>query len=297
MKKVLQRILWVGRGTATMMGLAVILALMFGAASMAFAKNGDPWILGQSNAATAITKLAGAAGVNGPMLQLINNNPDANDTALDLRVQTGEAPMRVNSAKKVANLNADKLDGTDSAGFQRANAAAGGHLTGNYPNPQIAAGAVGATELATLPAVRATGGNPSIPSFAIPRLLQLPNEEFDQVGSGQSGEMHSTTANSRLVAPRDGIYQVDAQVGWAANATGVRVALLEKNGSSLCEFNRIAFDRLNANADGAAYNHLSSLVALNQGDYVEVCVYQTSGANLSTSGSLTFATMHYVSRK
>jgi hypothetical protein len=81
---------------------------------MAFAKDGDPWLLGRSNVATAITKLAGAAGVNGPMLQLINNNAGVNDTALDLRVQAGEAPMRVNRATKVTNLNADKLDGSDA---------------------------------------------------------------------------------------------------------------------------------------------------------------------------------------
>jgi hypothetical protein len=63
----------VGRATVFLVGLAVILALLFGAASMAFAKDGDPWLLGRSNVATSITKLAGAAGVNGPMLQLIKN--------------------------------------------------------------------------------------------------------------------------------------------------------------------------------------------------------------------------------
>ena len=98
-------------------GLALVLALVFGAASMAFGANGQAWILGQNNAATAITKLAGAAGVDGPMLQLINNNADANDTALDLRVQTGEAPMRVNSDTKVANLNSDQLDGKNQSAF------------------------------------------------------------------------------------------------------------------------------------------------------------------------------------
>jgi len=111
------RVMWVGRAAVFTVGLAVILTVVFGVASMAFAANGDPWILGQSNAATAITKLAGAAGVNGPMLQLINNDADTNDTALSLVVEDGEPPMRVSSDTRVVNLNSDKLDNRDSAAF------------------------------------------------------------------------------------------------------------------------------------------------------------------------------------
>ncbi len=40
------KVIWVGTATVFLVGLAVILALMFGAASMAFAEDGDPWILG-----------------------------------------------------------------------------------------------------------------------------------------------------------------------------------------------------------------------------------------------------------
>jgi len=111
------KIAWTARATTVVVGLAIMLALIFGLATAAFGANGQPWILGEANVATAITKLAGAAGVNGPMLQLINNNADANDTALDLRVQAGDAPMRVNSETKVANLNADQLDGKDQSAF------------------------------------------------------------------------------------------------------------------------------------------------------------------------------------
>jgi hypothetical protein len=112
---------WIGRLTALTVGLAVMLALVVGVASAAFGANGDPWLLGRGNVATAITKLGGALGVNGPMLQLINNNADANDTALDLQVQSGEAPMTVNSSTKVNNLNADLLDGKHSTAFVTSN--------------------------------------------------------------------------------------------------------------------------------------------------------------------------------
>ena len=110
---------WIGRVTVLSVGLAVMFALVVGVASAAFGANGNPWLLGRGNVATAITKLAGAAGVNGPMLQLINNNTDADDTALDLRVQSGEPPMTVNSSTKVNNLNADQLDGLDFTFFAR----------------------------------------------------------------------------------------------------------------------------------------------------------------------------------
>jgi hypothetical protein len=111
------KVMWVGRATVFLVGLAVILALVLGVATAAFGANGDAWKLGQGSVATKITTLGGMLGVNGPMLRLINNNADADDTALELRVQTGEAPMRVNSDAMVANLNADKLDGQDSSSF------------------------------------------------------------------------------------------------------------------------------------------------------------------------------------
>jgi hypothetical protein len=115
------KVMWVGRATVFLVGLAVILALVLGVVTAAFGANGQAWILGKGNSATAITKLAGAAGVNGPMVQLTNNNAGADDTALALKVQNGEPPMRVNSTTQVANLNADQLDGQSASSFVRTN--------------------------------------------------------------------------------------------------------------------------------------------------------------------------------
>jgi|GEM_PF-1782523 len=120
-RSVFLRALRAVRSTAVMAGLAVTLALVAGAASAAFGANGDAWRLGVRNAATAITSLGGGQGVNGPMLRLTNNNAGADDTALALRVQAGEPPMRVSSGTRVDNLNADQLDGRDSAAFLASN--------------------------------------------------------------------------------------------------------------------------------------------------------------------------------
>ena len=109
------KVMWVGRATVFLVGLAVILALVFGVAATAFGANGGNFILGQNNSASLLTRLTG--NVNGAAMQVVNNNADANDTALKLSVEQGEAPMRVNSATKVARLNADRLDGKDFGAF------------------------------------------------------------------------------------------------------------------------------------------------------------------------------------
>ena len=109
------KVMWVGRATVFLVGLAVILALVFGVATTALGANGNPFLLGKSNVATALSKLTG--NVNGAAMQVVNSNAGADDTALSLSVQAGESPMRVNSPTKVANLNADKIDGKDFSDF------------------------------------------------------------------------------------------------------------------------------------------------------------------------------------
>jgi hypothetical protein len=116
-KTVLARIWWLGRGTATMMGVTVMLALTVGLASTALAGTGvgAPFNLGKTNAVNAVSKLVGS--VAGPSLTIDNNSTGTGATALDLQVESGKAPIKVNSQAKVANLNADKLDGKDSTQF------------------------------------------------------------------------------------------------------------------------------------------------------------------------------------
>jgi hypothetical protein len=92
-------------------GLALVLALVLGVATMALAAvPGDPFKLGRINAVNAMTQLVGTT--DSVMLKVDNNGTGS---ALGLEVEQGEPPMRVNSAKKVPNLNSDKLDGIDAA--------------------------------------------------------------------------------------------------------------------------------------------------------------------------------------
>jgi hypothetical protein len=113
-KSVAMKVMWVGRATVFLVGVAVILALSFGVASTALGADGKPLLLGNSNVATKVSTLV-KSGV-GP--------------ALDLRVGSG-APLRVNSQAKVAKLNADAVDGVSANGVVRvASASADESLVG-----------------------------------------------------------------------------------------------------------------------------------------------------------------------
>ena len=107
----MKKVAWVGRTASMAFGLALVLALVFGVATTALAGTGvgARFDLGSTNTVSAVTRLVGS--VAGPSLQVDNNSANANATALDLQVEAGKAPMKVNSATKVANLNADTVDG------------------------------------------------------------------------------------------------------------------------------------------------------------------------------------------
>jgi hypothetical protein len=113
LRSTVSKLMWVGRATVFVVGLAVILALMLGVATAAFGANGGNFILGKTNVATLLTKLGGQQGVNGAMFEVQNNNSGTDDTALSLKVQSGEPPMNVDSPTKVTTLNADQIDGQD----------------------------------------------------------------------------------------------------------------------------------------------------------------------------------------
>jgi hypothetical protein len=91
--------------------LAVVAALTLATASVAVAGSGVGGVfnLGQTNTVNAITKLVGS--VTGASLVIDNNSTGTGATALDLQVEPGKTPMKVNSTTKVTNLNADTVDG------------------------------------------------------------------------------------------------------------------------------------------------------------------------------------------
>jgi hypothetical protein len=114
--KTILRALFRGKFTV----LAVVAVLTLGTASAALAGSGVGGVfnLGVTNSVDAITNLVGS--VTGPSLRIDNNSADSAATALDLQVEAGSAPMKVNSGIKVTNLNADLLDDKNSTQFATA---------------------------------------------------------------------------------------------------------------------------------------------------------------------------------
>jgi hypothetical protein len=108
------------RATVLLVGLAVVLALVFGAASTATAKNGNPFVLGKANnAATKVSGLIG--GMSTGSVLAVKNPSDGEALGLSVGDPAGDpaaktvAPIKADSQARVANLNADQLDGEDSA--------------------------------------------------------------------------------------------------------------------------------------------------------------------------------------
>jgi hypothetical protein len=116
------------------------------------------FLLNTSNTSTAQTTLNGSA-VAGRALQITNTNTAAGATALGLNVASGHPPFAVNSATKVTNLNADKLDGLDSTQLQR-------RVTGTCPGAAMSAVTVtGSATCTDFPRVQALTTGDDVGSF------------------------------------------------------------------------------------------------------------------------------------
>jgi hypothetical protein len=126
--------------------IVALVALFVALGGAGVAANGGNFILGHSNSASKGTVLS-APVAGGKALQVTNaNTSNAASTALGLNVASGHAPFTVNSGVKVANLNADLLDGLDSSVFQQrvgGTCASGSAVSGVNMNGSVTCQTVG----------------------------------------------------------------------------------------------------------------------------------------------------------
>lgn len=200
-----------------------------------------------------------------------------------------------NNAVTGATVKDDSLTGADilestlgqvpSAAHAAPTGAAGGALSGSYPNPGLGSGVVGTANFGAIPAVKAEqNSGQTLSSGAITPLL-LNTTAWDTTG----GSMHSnTTNNTRLVAPVKGIYHISATVDYDVSTTGTRFTDIEKNGTTAVQ---AAQDWRTPNTSVSDIS-LAGDLALNAGDYVVVDGYQNTGANLGVIRA--YAEMHWV---
>lgn len=108
----------------------------------------------------------------------------------------------------------------------------------------------------------------SIPN-ATGTVLAFDSERFD------TDDIHDTTThNSRLTCNTAGKYQITVQIRWGSSATGFRQVQIRLNAATnICTVRQ--------GAHGADMQVFSTLYDLAVDDYLEVVVYQNSGAALN----------------
>jgi hypothetical protein len=191
-RSVASKVMWVGRATVFVVGLAVMLAVVFGVASMALGADGDNFKVGRTNLASAVSVLDKSGA--GPALRLL--------------VDSG-APLAVNSSSKVANLNADRLDGKDSSqigvnGLQvvstesTANSDSGKSVATSCPAGKMVVGGAGDI----------TGGKSGF----------FPNEQTDVVIDGTSISTISSVPQSVVVQAFE---ETPTSAVWSVTATAI----------------------------------------------------------------------------
>lgn len=101
------------------------------------------------------------------------------------------------------------------------------------------------------------------------------------------GSCHSTSSNtSRLTVPSGagGVYAIGGCVQFAANATGTRSLSIRLNGTTTIGVNSVVSLSANAFAIPVLCEY-----RLSAADYVELCIYQTSGGNLNAEAASNYS--------
>jgi hypothetical protein len=202
------------------------------------------------------------------------NSAKVADHTLGTRDLTRAAVRSLRGQRGPRGLPGPKGDPGSDATLQ--GVAAGGALAGSYPNPSLAPGAVQPAALAVMPAAIVTTGAGVAVANQNGRTVPFDTEESDTAG------LHDPAAPTRLTAPIGGRYLATASVTWQASAGGGRrtfVRLGHAGDPSAGEL--VAGVAEPPEPDGTSSQAVAAIVDLAAGDFVELGVFQNSGASLN----------------
>jgi hypothetical protein len=154
-----------------------------------------------------------------------------------------------------------------------ASGAAGGDLSGSYPNPSIRGGAVTPGKTSGFAGARVEGVGQSVGDGSyVP--VSFSTAQFNV------GGVFSASAPTVLVAPIAGVYTISGSIEWTSGGVGYRQLEIDSDKGG-----RLASELLPVAAAQFAYNSVSTIVKLEAGEKVELVANQASGGSLSFSSA------------
>jgi len=180
--------------------LVALAALFVALGGTTWAATGGSFVLGKPNTADATTSLT-APVAGGRALQLTNTDTtQAGSTALGLTVGNGHPPLSVNSSVKVTNLNADLLDGINSAGFLRSTGkAADSNLLDGVDSTSFLRTSGKAADADKLDGVDSTGFLRSLFPLVLSGAPASPQAVVQATNNGSGLAVKATSGNSSAV--------------------------------------------------------------------------------------------------